>query len=157
MVVADKLSSSQQLDFMMKSSCWLDESLSSTTIVLFQRIYQLLNWYNRMRNLHIILYSIGNQCSSFRHCVALSLGYLFSMILAAIFWTFGVIQSLPLGSHWVWHFHSPGAIFWVIISTDDIFLLLSIFWCFRSCIGWSLQLYILLVHACCLNFSSSSR
>ena len=28
---------------LMKSSCWLDESLSSTTNVLFQRIYQLLN------------------------------------------------------------------------------------------------------------------
>ena len=28
---------------LMKSSCWMDESLSSTTNVLFQRIYQLLN------------------------------------------------------------------------------------------------------------------
>ena len=28
---------------LMKSSCWLDESLSSTTNVLFQRIHQMLN------------------------------------------------------------------------------------------------------------------
>ena len=36
----------------MKSSCWLDESLSSTTNVLFQRIYQVLKeWYAQLRNL----------------------------------------------------------------------------------------------------------